>query len=391
MEQFTKSELEFTSPQIIRRDSSQSFQKRTRAYNQRPSFLEFFAGSGLVAQGLKRYFSPLWANDICEKKAAVYTANHGKKYFHLGSIADVEGAQLPNAPLAWASFPCQDLSLAGLVEGIHGARSGLVWEWLRVIDEMANPPPVLVAENVAGLISVAGGSHYRTLHAALLQRGYVVGAMMIDAANWVPQSRQRVFVVAVKADIVIPEELLSAEPTWLHPESVRKAADGLDGWVWWNMPMPSVRKLNLSDVIEWNAPYANSETDIRNISLISPKHREILESLPSNQPFAAPGYKRTRNGQQVLELRFDNLAGCLRTPRGGSSRQVIVIKNGDKLNSRLLTVRETARLMGAPEAYKLPGTYNDGYKAMGDAVAVPVANWLAKYLLRPLVGAYEQR
>ncbi len=355
----------------------------------RPSFLEFFAGSGLVAQGLKERFCIAWANDICGKKAAIYTANHGAKHFHLGSIADLEGAALPNAPLAWASFPCQDLSLAGLTEGIHGARSGLVWEWLRIIDEMPSRPSVLVAENVAGLVSAASGDHYRTLHQALTQRGYVVGPMLIDAARWLPQSRQRIFIVAVDANLRIPAHLFSFTPNWLHPEAIRKVAQGLNDLVWWYMPEPPDRKQNLSDIVEWDAPFATAETDARNISLISPKHREILNRLPKSKPFAAPGYKRTRNGKQVLELRFDGLSGCLRTPRGGSSRQVIVIKKDGMLRSRLLTVREAARLMGAPETYKIPGTYNDGYMAMGDAVAVPVVRWLAENLLLPLVNTHD--
>lgn len=350
-------------------------------------FLEFFAGSGLVAQGLSGYFQPAWANDICAKKAAVYTANHGAEHFHLGSISDVNGTDLPEAPLAWASFPCQDLSLAGLTGGIHASRSGLVWEWLRIIDEMPSRPPVLVAENVAGLVSVAGGEHYRTLHQALAERGYVAGAMLIDAARWVPQSRQRVFVVAVSAEFAIPPELVSQSPNWLHPEVICKAASGLDDWIWWSMQEPPLRKQNLSDVIEWDAPFAAPETEARNLELISSRHRKILEQLPDAKPFAAPGYKRTRSGKQVLELRFDNTSGCLRTPEGGSSRQVIVIKQNGQLHSRLLTVREAARLMGVPEAYKIPGSYNDGYKAMGDAVAVPVAAWLAKNLFLPLVKA----
>lgn len=354
-------------------------------------FLEFFAGSGLVAQGLSGYFQPAWANDICAKKAAVYTANHGAEHFHLGSISDVNGADLPEAPLAWASFPCQDLSLAGLTGGIHAARSGLVWEWLRIIDEMPSRPPVLVAENVAGLVSVAGGEHYRSLHQALAERGYVAGAMLIDAARWVPQSRQRVFIVAVSAESAIPPELVSQSPSWLHSEAICKAAGGLDDWVWWSMPEPPLRKQNLSDVIEWDAPFAAPETEARNLELISSRHRKILEQLPDAKPFAAPGYKRTRSGKQVLELRFDNLSGCLRTPEGGSSRQVIVIKQNGQLHSRLLTVREAARLMGVPEAYKIPGSYNDGYKAMGDAVAVPVAAWLAKNLLLPLVKAAHDK
>lgn len=377
------------STQETRRARTLRQMTMTQAGGPRHSFLEFFAGSGLVAQGLKDHFLAAWANDICDKKAAVYTANHGAKHFHLGSIADVEGTALPKASLAWASFPCQDLSLAGLTEGIHGARSGLVWEWLRIIDEMPSRPPVLVAENVAGLVSVANGNHYRTLHQALTQRGYIVGPMLIDAARWVPQSRQRIFIVAIDANLKIPTHLTSFTPNWLHTEAIRKAMLGLDGLVWWNMPEPPDRKQNLSDVVEWDAPFATTETDARNISLISPKHREILNQLPKSKPFAAPGYKRTRSGKQVLELRFDDLSGCLRTPRGGSSRQVIVIQKDGMLRSRLLTVREAARLMGAPETYKIPGTYNDGYMAMGDAVAVPVARWLAQNLLLPLVNAHD--
>lgn len=63
----------------------------------------------------------------------------------------------------------------------------------------------------------------------------------------------------------------------------------------------------------------------------------------------------------------DGIAGCLRTPEGG--KKCLVVKEGKSTHARLLTVREAARLMGAPDTFKLPGSYNDGYKAMGDAVA----------------------
>ena len=104
---------------------------------------EFFAGSGLVAYGLKGMFAPVWANDISDQKAAVYTANFGNQHFVLDDIKNVNGADLPYANLSWASFPCQDLSLAGSLGGIHASRSGLVWEWLRVLDEMLEKPKFL--------------------------------------------------------------------------------------------------------------------------------------------------------------------------------------------------------------------------------------------------------
>lgn len=350
-----------------------------------PGFLEFFAGSGLVTQALKDHFRAVWANDVCEKKAEVYCANHGSEAFQCDSIANVKGADLPLASMAWASFPCQDLSLAGLAGGIHASRSGLVWEWLRIIDEMPITPPVLVAENVIGLVSGHEGRHYHALHSALNERGYRVGSVVLDAKHWVPQSRPRVFVIAVRSDIDIPAALKAQAPTWAHPKPIEKVARNLDDWVWWKLPEPLSRKQSFSDIIEWDAPFADENTDRRNISLISKKHKNVLDSVPDSNRFVAPGYKRTRNGKQVLELRFDSLAGCLRTPQGGSSRQVVIIKQDGLLRSRLITTREAARLMGAPDSYLLPGSYNDGYKAMGDAVAVPVASWLAKYLLVPLV------
>ncbi|MFA5516931.1 MAG: DNA cytosine methyltransferase [Desulfuromonadales bacterium] len=358
----------------------------------RHGFLDFFAGSGLVTEGLKQRFQALWANDICASKAKVYQANHAKDHFYLGSIENVRGWDLPKASLAWASFPCQDLSLAGKQSGIDGARSGLVWQWLRILKEMPEKPPVLVAENVVGLIAASGGEHYRALHKALASQGYRVGAIVLDAARWVPQSRPRVFVIAVDQEVALAG-LTGMAPNWLHPKAIKIAAAGLEDFVWWSMAVPSPRKLQLPDLIDFAAPCDSNEKSQKNLSLIPEKHLQLLLRAGSLLT-VAPGYKRTRNGRQVLELRFDGLAGCLRTPGGGSSRQYLIIPRENRIETRLFTIREAARLMGAPDNYYLPGTtdrfcieggYNEGYKAMGDAVAVPVARYLAENLLAALV------
>ncbi|MBW1778869.1 MAG: DNA cytosine methyltransferase, partial [Deltaproteobacteria bacterium] len=214
----------------------------------KPACLNFFAGSGLVVEGLKSFFETVWANDICEKKAKVFCANHNKKIFHIGPIENVLGADLPSAALSWGSFPCQDLSLAGNLGGLSCSRSGLVWHWLRVMDELLLKPPLAVAENVTGLVSGAKGKHYRTLHNALLKRGYRVGAVMIDASHWVPQSRKRVFVIAVDAKIAT-DRFETDRPTWCHPSYIAKAAKGLNNLIWWNLPEPPERKINLEDLI----------------------------------------------------------------------------------------------------------------------------------------------
>lgn len=345
--------------------------------------LDFFAGSGLVTYSLKPFFDVIWANDISAQKAYVYFSNHNPEHFHLDDISRIKGNDLHAVDLSWASFPCQDLSLAGYGLGIHAERSGLVWEWLRVMDEMVAMPKLLAAENVEGLISSNKGQNYVALHKELVKRGYKVGAVKLNANRWVPQSRPRIFVIAIQKDVIIPADLTSNSANWLHTDMIRQVAETLDGWLWWNMPKPARRLMDLSDIIEWDAPVDSKEKTEQLLALLSEKHRQLLNQYEN---IVVPGYKRTRSSRQRLELRFDGIAGCLRTPKGGSSRQILIIKSDNEIHTRLLTVRETARLMGAPENYFLPDSYNDAYMAMGDAVAVPVVQHLAEHLLYPLAS-----
>lgn len=340
---------------------------------------EFFAGSGLVAYGLKGMFAPVWANDISEQKAAVYEANFGNEHFALSDIKDIKGNTLPTAHLSWASFPCQDLSLAGSLGGIHASRSGLVWEWLRILDEMNETPKILTVENVVGLLSTNGGANYRTLHMALSERGYDCGAIVLNASYFVPQSRPRVFIIAVRHGCKIPDELIGNGPCWLHSKAVTELGNSLPGWIWWQTERPPHRQEHLKDIVE-DVPFDKDNV----LRLIPERHKAILNQ---SETVYATGYRRTRHGEQQLELRFDGIAGCLRTPEGGSSKQYLVVKKNGEVHARLLTVRETARLMGAPDSFLLPGSANDGYKAMGDAVAMPVARFIGERFLTKIAEA----
>ena len=344
---------------------------------------EFFAGSGLVAYGLKGMFAPVWANDISEQKAAVYEANFGCDRFLLEDIKNVDGKNLPYANLSWASFPCQDLSLAGRQEGINASRSGLFWEWLRVLDELTAKPKILLLENVAGLLSTNNGENYKALHMALVERGYNCGAIVLNASYFVPQSRPRVFVIAVSNECIIPAELTGDGPCWLHNKAAAELGRSLPGWIWWKTEKPANRTETVKDIVEENAPFDKDSV----LRLIPEKHRRKLEA---QETAYATGYRRTRNVMQQLELRFDGIAGCLRTPEGGSSKQYLVVKKGGSVHARLLTVREAARLMGAPDSFQLPGSYNDGYKAMGDAVAMPVAQFIGERFLTKIAEAVYQ-
>lgn len=343
---------------------------------------EFFAGSGLVAYGLKGMFTPLWSNDICSRKARVYEANFNSKHFHLGDVKTVRGHDLPYAHLSWASFPCQDLSLAGAGGGIDARRSGLVWEWLRILDEMSERPPILLVENVAGLLSAGRGDYYRKLHGALIERGYDCGAIMVDASLFVPQSRPRVFIIAIERGWPIPKDLVREGPCWLHTKGASELGRNLPRWIWWYTEEPPRRFTRLEDILEPHIPFDKNDV----LDLIPQRHKMKLDDQST---VYATGYRRTRQGQQQLELRFDGIAGCLRTPEGGSSKQFLIVKKDGETHARLLTVREVARLMGVPDTFHLPGSANDGYKAMGDAVALPVARFIGERFLMKLAEAFH--
>ena len=102
-------------------------------------------------------------------------------------------------------------------------------------------------------------------------------------------------------------------------------------------------------------------------------------------------FRRTRTTaegrHQRAEVRFDGLAGCLRTSGGGSSRQFLLVVENGRVRSRHMTPREAARLMGLPDSYRLPAATTAALHLVGDGVAVPVVRWLSEHLLRPLATA----
>lgn len=360
--------------------------------------LDFFAGSGLVRLGLLPEFQTIWANDNSARKKAVYVANNPPEEFKLASIEDLHGKDIPLADLAWASFPCQDLSLAGDLSGMSvGTRSGLFWQWIRIIKELdkANKrPPILVAENVVGFVVAHRGQHFKQAYDALRQLGYRVGAVVVDAQHFLPQSRPRAFVIAVSEDTPVTGLVQEAPSEPFHSSGLVRTASILEDpdWIWWSLPQPSGKVAAFSDLCDREAACDPISATSEILGMLSAVNKKKLRAVTAARGFfAGTAYKRTRpdkKGKNVqrLEVRFDGIAGCLRTPNGGSSRQIVILVDHGKVRSRLMTVRECARLMGAPETFQLPGSYNDGYRAMGDAVALPVTRWLTRHLLAPLAA-----
>lgn len=370
----------------------------------RLTFYEFFAGGGLARTGLGPEWECLFANDISHKKAEVYRANFGPSpELLVTDINNIDTSSIPgSADLAWASFPCQDLSLAGNGGGLRAERSGTFWPfWLltTALEKEARGNPIIVLENVVGLLSANHGNDFQELLTVLMASGYRFGALLLDAAYFVPQSRPRLFIIAIKNNVPILDELINDSPTskFCHPSAIINAYRRLpqllqDAWIWWKLPTPPAREINLRDIIDdelVGISWHSMEQTNTILSMMSPNNLEkVKQAQFSKELEVGTIYKRMRmeNHQKIqrAEVRFDGISGCLRTPVGGSSRQIIIVVRGQNIRTRLLSVREAARLMGLPESYRLPTSYNEGYHVMGDAVVVPVVAWLEKYILRRL-------
>ncbi len=375
------------------------------------TFVEFFAGGGMARAGLGAGWHCKFANDFDPKKAQAYIANWGDGEMHEGDVGAISVDQLPaTAPdLAWASFPCQDLSLAGAGAGLKGDRSGafwLFWERMKELDAQKRAPRMIVLENVAGTLTSHDGEDFKSIVQAAVDLGYDIGALTIDAQLFVPQSRQRLFFVAVpRNDAPRQLSLLNDVDEAWRSAALKRAYNNLPPglqkhWIWWSMPLPPVRSTRFADLIEdeptdvdW---HTQAETD-RLLSMMSAKNlAKVEEAKAAGKRMVGGMYRRMRKEDgsdrsvQRVEARFDDVSGCLRTPSGGSSRQTILVVDGERVRSRLISARETARLMGLPDEFKLPKRYSDAYHLTGDGVVVPVVRHLAQHIFEPFLNTRDE-
>jgi len=371
----------------------------------------------MARAGLGSGWHCAFANDFDPMKVATYVNNYGNGDIQLGDIAKLALDDLPAdaVDLSWASFPCQDLSLAGDYRGLGRerdntlTRSGTFWPFWKLMRELVQrgrAPRTIVLENVYGVLTSHGGKDFAAIASALSGSGYRFGTVVINAALFVPQSRPRVFFIAIHKNEKIPKPLVDDGPQRLwHPPALLEAHTGMAAearkkWLWWNVPAPAARNTIFADVIEDHPTgvewHTANETKYL-LSLMSDKNRaKVAAAKKTGRQMVAGVYRRTRTDKdgikrQRAEVRFDDIAGCLRTPSGGSSRQTILVVEGNKVRSRLLSPREAARLMGLSDDYRLPARYNDAYHVCGDGVCAPVVRHLAQHILEPILAANQAK
>ena len=358
---------------------------------------EFFAGIGLVRSALESAgFEIVFANDIEPTKKRLYAANFDASDFLLRDIRDVRGRDVPDIALATASFPCTDLSLAGARRGLKGAQSGMFWEFARVISEMGRRKPhTVMLENVPSFATSHSGDDLRAALAELNHLGYWCDLIQLDARWWVPQSRPRVFIVGSLDPLPYISDWT---PSPIRPDWIRKFVRENPSLRLQAMPLdpPHPVTSTLEDVVDrfsaddphwWDQDRLNRFT--RSLSRLQ---AERLESLRTKRHVTwRTAYRRTRAGHAVWEIRDDAISGCLRTARGGSSKQALVEVGRGKVRVRWMTPREYARLMGAPEYALWGASDNQALFGLGDAVCVPAVSWLGQEYLGPLAHGELQR
>lgn len=365
---------------------------------------EFFAGIGLVRAALERTgWRVVFANDIEPFKHAIYRANFDDRDFVLGDVRAVRGSDVPDIELATASFPCTDLSLAGARRGLDGDQSGMLWEFTRILGEMDQRRPIAVLlENVPAFGTSKGGADLAAAIDRLNHLGYDCSIALGDARHFVPQSRQRLFIVGTRAlGALSPRNsqqglpgfgtrAAPSQPAWLcrfvwaHPQLRLRVFD---------LGTPELRSPTLAAVVE-RLPVADprwwsNDRLARFVSSLSLRQATRLQTMRAGRTIAwATAYRRTRQRHATWEIRADQISGCLRTARGGSSRQALVEAGRGNVRVRWMTSREYARLQGAPD-FTIPASVseNQALSGFGDAVTLPVIEWLSRHHLTPVVNA----
>jgi len=301
--------------------------------------VSLFAGVGGFDLALERAGVKVAASVEIDKHARSVLEKHFPNTKLFNDVCEVKGNDLrdagfiPNRGILVGGFPCQDLSVAGKRAGLDGARSGLYWEIIRLIDE--TQVEWVILENVPGLLSSQRGADMGAVVGALADRGYCVGWRVLDAQYFgVPQRRRRVFIVARRSG---------------NPESI--------GQVLFE------RKSLRGDHLQGRAT-----------------GQEIANSIwhgftGSNKPLIFVKAKRAQSSTDDETWKPDVPHPTLNQFDQGDSRTVaaIIEPNG---KVRRLTPLECERLQGFPDNWTEGQADSHRYKQMGNAVAVPVVQWL---------------
>lgn len=332
-----------------------------------------FSGCGGLDLGFTNAgFRLAYANDIDKAVWETFERNHGIR-IDRRSICDVHPDDIPDAEGMIGGPPCQSWSLAGEMRGAEDARGRLFWEYLRILERKR--PLFFLAENVPGIVSRTHLPEFRRILERFQRIGYAVSYRVLDARDYgVPQERRRVIVVGYRADLGMAFEF----PPPTHSRSGGVAPDG--------------RRL-----LKW-ATLRDAIGDL-------PEAAPAREGNRANEGLAVPNHEYMNGGFSPIymsrnrrrgwdEPSYTIQAGGRHAPLHPSSARMVKVGKdkwefeGENPKYRRLSVRECARIQTFPDSFVFHyKNVADGYKMVGNAVPVRLAEALARAIMEDLGAA----
>jgi DNA (cytosine-5)-methyltransferase 1 len=348
--------------------------------------ISLFAGVGGFDIALRNNGYKVIASVEIDKQCNKVLEQHFPDTKRYTDIKEVKGKDLINdgfkatKGIITGGFPCQDLSVAGKRAGLTGSRSGLYWEAHRLLDETKSETFIL--ENVPGLLSSNGGKDFGIVLGSLVELGYSVGWRVLDAQHFgVPQRRRRVFIVGSRLGeegiikVLFERGSVSGNTTQSKPQgqdTTREVAESFGESSFGQYQQGKVSTLKASggvlsggseNFIVVFKPHqqdgARIQTDVINTLTAQ------MGTGGNNVPMVAKAYDEFN----------DNISDTHHTLRSGTKQSTGVVT--DK-QVRRLTPKECERLQGFPDDWTSTMADSNRYKQMGNAVAVPVVDWLVK-------------
>lgn len=335
------------------------------------TFIDLFAGiggfrMGFEAAGGRCIFTSEW-DKWCQKS---YIANFGDHQVH-GDITRIPAAQIPDHDLLLAGFPCQPFSLAGVSKkNALGRKHGfecetqgtLFFDIERILAEKR--PKAFVLENVKNLLSHDRGRTFAIIRRTLEDKlGYRISPQVVNAQGFVPQHRERIFIVGLRPD-------LEAQFDW---RDVRIPAPGAG---------PRLRTVLHPE--DGSEPPEERFTDER--GQVLPKY-VLSDHLWAYLQGYARKHREKGNGFGFGLVGPDDVARTLSARYHKDGSEILVRRK--KGPPRRLTPRECARLMGfdrpGRKPYDIVVSDTQAYRQFGNAVVVPVVEAIA-HALRPYLA-----
>lgn len=326
------------------------------------TFIDLFAGLGGFRIGMTRNsFVPVFGSDFNKHAAATYKLNFGETIF--SDITQIEVDDIPSFDVMCGGFPCQPFSRAGKLGGFQDTRGTLFFDLCKIINE--KQPKVVFLENVKNLTTHDKGNTFTVIQDSLKSLGYSVSYEILNAVDFgVPQSRERIIIVAVKGDT--PFDFSKVKKVKDRPalsSFLDKKEDSEFEWLdpsEYTLIDPAIVKTQIKTGLRF-VGYRNKNMRIAGIRANS-EHLSRTHKQP-NRIYSDAGTHPTLSAQEKSGRYF------IETTKKDGTRAV-----------RKLTLDECYRIFGYPDTYKHTGALGEQYARIGNSICVPMVQAISKQI-----------